>query len=424
MCKHRKIRFLAYCHEKSLNICSSNLLTVFDLKGRTGNQEHGEHGWFKAGERSYSLLLKSKAVDLLAKSYPDSSRAGNLYQLKWFLEFNKMGPEEFLGLSDLEIKQCVRRACLQKNSEGSFAAGRRVFYVVRRFLELNDREVSFSKSQRETLIKRRPKKIARQYIPTREDIYRMTDSYPDKGNNQQLRGRAIILCGWQSGVRPSCLCSWTYGMFKDKLWPKPKIPIPIKVVAYRPPSVTDCAEDTKLSAYNVNYYYTFLHEEATQALKAYLDARIEGGWQPRPEDPVFVTEGTVSRGKPLESRHLLEIVKNAAKQIGIDPSSIWTHCLRKAFRKTLYRGGVDPDVAEALMGHKLPGSRGSYFDYHDLRFVREEYLRGLWGRIDMGRIRELEEDVGKLRREKKKLEGLTKEVAELREVVRNLLRKR
>lgn len=376
---------------------------MIDLKGRVGNQEHGKHGWFKAGERSYSPLLKSKAVDLLAKSYPESSRSGNLYQLKWFLDFNKVGPDEFLGLSDTEIKQAVRRACLQKNSEEKFAVARRVFYVVRRFLELNGKEVSFSRTERKTLFKRRPKKIARQYIPDREDVYRMHDSYPDKGNNQQLRGRAIVLCLWQSGVRAKCLCSWTYGMFKDKLWPQPKIPVPIKVVAYREKEITDCAVDTKLSAYQVNYYYTFLHEEAAQALKAYLDARIKDGWQPQPEDPVFVTEGTVSQGEPLDASHLLGIVKTAAEQIGINPDSIWTHCFRKAFRKTLYRGGIDPDVAEAMMGHKLPGSRGSYFDYHDVNFASEQYIKGFWSRISEDRIKELEKHIASLR-----LNGLTR----------------
>lgn len=380
-----------------------------------GRYEHGEHGWFKPGERSYALLLKSKAVDLLAKSYPSTSRAGNLYQLKWFLDFSKVGSEEFLGLSEKEIKQLIKHACLEKNSKGHYASTRRMFYVVRRFLELNDKEVSFSRSERKTLFKRRPKKIARQYIPDREDIYRMHDSYPDKGNNQQLRGRAVTLCLWQSGVRAKCLCSWTYGMFKDKLWPQPQIPVPIKIVAYREEGVYDCAVDTKLSAYAVSYYYTFLHEEAAQALKQYLDARIESGWQPRPEDPVFVTEGTVSQGEPLNATHLLGIVKTAAEQIGINADSIWTHCFRKAFRKTLYRGGVDPDVAEAMMGHKLAGSRGSYFDYHDVSFASEQYMRGFWSRISEDKIKELEKRVAKTTAYEKRIEELERKNAILKQ---------
>lgn len=381
------------------------------MKGRF---EHGEHGWFKPGERSYALLLKSKAVDLLAKSYPSTSKPGNLYQLKWFLEFSKVGPEEFLGLDDKEVKQLIKRACLEKNSKGHYASSRRMFYVVNRFLELNEREVGFSRSERRILFKRIPKKTARQYVPNREDIYRIVDAYPDKGNNQQLRGRAVVLCLWQSGVRSKCLCSWTYGMFQDKLWSHPKIPVPVKVVAYRDKDGYNCAVDTKLSAYNVSYYYTFLHEEAVKALKAYLDARIKDGWQPQPGDPVFVTEGTASQGKPVNSHHLLEMVKNGSKQIGIDPDSIWTHCFRKAFRKTLYRGGVDPDVAEALMGHKLAASRGSYFDYHDVKFVQEQYLRGYWSRISEDHIKELEKRVTKTLAYEKRIDELEEKNKELK----------
>ncbi len=360
--------------------------------------ERQEHGWFKPGEHSYAPLLRSKAVDLLAKSYPESSRPGNLYQLKWFLEFNQVGPQEFLDLPKPEIKMAIRRAMFEKSGEGHYAAARRMFYVVIRFLELNEKSVSFTKTEKKAMMKKKPKRIGRQHVPTIDEIYRMVDAVPNKGTRQQARARAILLCLWQSGVRASCLCSWVYGMFRDKLWPEIKVPIPIKVVAYRPPDVVDCAEDTKLSSYHVDYYFTFLHREAAQSLKSYLEERKASGWIPTDEDPVFVTEGTASVGKPIDFKHVIEIVKNAAGQIGVDPGSIWTHCLRKAFRKALYRGGVEPDVAEALMGHKLPGSRGSYFDYHDMNFVAAEYMRGFWKRMTVDRVRELEEEIAKLRR--------------------------
>ena len=393
------------------------------MKGRIGNQEHGKHGWFQHGERSYAPLLKSEAVQLLAKSYSVSNRASKLYQFQHFLEINQMGSEEILSLPEEEIKKCIRRAVLTKNEEGHYVAGRNLFYVARRFLELNGREVHFNRTEKKVLLKRKPKKIAKQHIPSREEIYRMADAMPNKGARQHARGNAITLCLWQSGVRASCLCSWLYGMFKDKLWSQPKIPVPIKVVAYRPPGVFDCAQDTKLSSYNVNYYYTFLHEEAAWALRTYLDERIADGWKPKDSDPVFVTEGTASQGEPVDSSHLLGIVKSAAQQIGIDPETIWTHCLRKAFRKTLYRGGVDPDVAEALMGHKLPASRGSYFDYHDVSFAANEYMRGFWNRIDIDRIRNLEDQIGELQKEKKKREELENELTTLKERMNNLTAK-
>jgi integrase len=306
---------------------------------------------------------------MLAGSLSKQNKACSLYQFQHFLDYNHVSPDELLGLNDEEIKGCIRKAIMHKRAEGSAGAARVMFYTVRRFLELNGREISFNKTEKKVLLKRIPKRIGKEYIPTREDVYRMIDSFPDHGALPRKRGQALILCDWQSGVRATCLCSWTYGMFKNQLWPTIKFPVHIKVVAERPEGVSDCAQDAKLSAYSVNYYYTFLAEEAAQALKDYLEQRQKEGWNPQDSDPVFVTHGTVTteNGKPLTSQHVVEIVKSAAKMIGIEPNKIWTHCLRKSFRKTLYTSGVDPDIAEALMGHKLGASRGSYFDYHDIQ---------------------------------------------------------
>jgi hypothetical protein len=228
----------------------------------------------------------------------------------------------------------------------------------------------------------------------------MVDAFPDHGALQRKRGQALILCDWQSGVRANCLCSWTFAMFKDQLWPTIKFPVKIKVASDRPEGVTDCAVDTKLSSYNVNYYYTFLAEEGARTVKDYLEERQKQGWKPKDSDPVFVTHGTVieENGRPLNAQHVVDVVKSAAKQIGIDPSKIWTHCLRKAFRKTLYSSGVDPDIAEALMGHKLGASRGSYFDYHDIKFAEDNYKRASWTRLGVERFQQMENELAELRK--------------------------
>lgn len=85
--------------------------------------------------------------------------------------------------------------------------------------------------------------------------------------------------------------------------------------------------------------------------------------------------------------------------------------MRKSFRKTLYEGGVDPDVAEALMGHKLGASRGSYFDYHDLNFAKAEYTQGHWQRVSIDTVKQLEEEIGKLRQN-----GIVKEAEKTKEL--------
>jgi regulator of replication initiation timing len=198
-------------------------------------------------------------------------------------------------------------------------------------------------------------------------------------------------------------------MFKNSLFPKqngngetpaPKYPIKIIVTP---------DEDSKISSYGVGYYVTFLNVEAGEALREYLLQRMRpktihigrgeytpGGRReylseteqlvPKDEDYVFVTEGTVSRGRKLSQVSIRDIVKRAAVKAAIEPETIWPHCFRKGFRKTLYAAGLADDMAEALMGHKLPGSRGNYFDYHDDDMIAKQYLMADFGRTTSSRI--------------------------------------
>jgi integrase len=370
-------------------------------KGRL-NSERTIHGYYQAGAHSYEYLLKSPSVQLLNQTFTPTSKAGYLYQFKHFLDLNSLTPEEVLNLNDKEIQAAVMKAVAHKQAEKSYAAARRMFYVTRRFLELNGRDLIFNKTQRKLLLKREPKKISRERVPTREEIYRMADSFPDKGPIQKARGKAVVLCLWQSGVRSNCLCSWTYGIFKNQLYPEPKTIASIKVVANREPGFYEVAVDTKLSSYSINYYYTFLAKEGIEALRDYIEERKREGWIPQDSDPVFATYGTVkaNNGKPLTPQHVITIVKNAAHQVGIPRESTWTHLLRKAFRKTLYASGVDPDVAEALMGHKLGSSKTSYFDYHDVEFAKKEYAKGNWMRISIAKFEALEEKITELSKAK------------------------
>jgi integrase len=395
-------------------------LEIFMSKGRI-DAERNVHGCYQPGAHSYEYLLESPSVQLLNQTFTPTSKAGYLYQFKHFLEINNLTPEALLNLSDKEIQAAVMKAVAKKQGEKSYAAARRMFYVARRFLELNGRELIFNKTQRKLLLKREPKKISREHVPTREEIYRMADSFPDKGPIQKARGKAVVLCLWQSGVRANCLCSWTYGIFKNQLYPEPKSIASIKVVANRDPGIYNCAVDSKLSSYSVNYYYTFLAKEAIEALRDYLEERKKQGWTPKDSDPVFVTHGTVKEinGKPLNPQHVIEIVKNAAHQIDIPRESTWTHLLRKAFRKTLYGSGVDPDVAEALMGHKLGASKTSYFDYHDADFVKKEYAKGNWMRVSIAKIEAMEEEITELRKAKDENAGLQKRMSELESFMAN-----
>jgi len=52
---------------------------------------------------------------------------------------------------------------------------------------------------------------------------------------------------------------------------------------------------------------------------------------------------------------------------------MWTHTIRKAFRKIVRQTNIDDDDKEQLMGHVIQGSRESYYDKKDVGLIMEAY---------------------------------------------------
>lgn len=291
------------------------------------------------------------------------TREKKLYQFEKFLLASSIaGAAELLRLSDREIKLKVRRLVNWYLQQGKGVWAKQIAITVKGFLESQDRALEWKRSER---IRTPPrKKVAFEHVPAKNEVYSLAE------NSRSLRNRAVVLSLFQSGVRVSCLCNWTFELLGEQLYPEIKVPVRIKVT----PNL-----DTKLSLYGLSHYITGLREEAALAIREYLDMRRKRGWAPQPSDAVFVTEGLPGRGIRRENVWLM--VKTAAKRSGIKPESIWTHCLRKSFRKVLNATpGIDEDTKEALMGHKLPGSRGSYFDYHDEDEVMGKYMQADFSR--------------------------------------------
>jgi len=357
-------------------------------------REHSEFGWYAKGEPKFLELFKCESMQVFGDPAGLRDTSG-LYQLKWFFDTVKVSPDEFLRLPEEVKRQKISVACRNKHTSSGAQV---MFYMVQKFLDLNGKSLSYTRQQKRGLFKRAPYKNGKQHIPKAEEVYRMADSFPKRNSQQQLRGKALILCQWQSGVRSTCLCDWRYGMFRDKL-NLDAAPLLVKIVSKRQKNDWTVAVDTKLSGYGLGYYYTFLGEEAILALREYLEERKRNDWQPRDEDHVFVTEGTIeqAKGRSVTAHHLLNNVKTAAQQIGLDPSTVWAHLLRKSFRNVLRRAGLEEDVCEALMGHTLSNSQGSYFDSADMEQARDEYERAgpYFSRVDHKKVEQLEEEIPK-----------------------------
>jgi len=265
--------------------------------------------------------------------------------------------QQLLDLDPERTRRLVLQITQDYLQKKKFTMARQIRIAAKGFLEANDKELKFKRGER---IRKIRTKVSQEIIPDKETVYRMAGVLPN------LRDRAIVLCLFQSGARVGCLVNWTVGMVRDQLYPELRVPVRLKITN---------KIDTKLTGYGLDYYYAFLQEEAAAALKEYLDERLRKDGKLRDTDPLFPPVARHARKKVTDETRILSVIKKAAKRIGLDPKNIWTHCLRKTFRKILNASDIDEDTKEALMGHTLPGSRGSYFDLHDIDEIAAKYMK-------------------------------------------------
>ena len=319
--------------------------------------------FFASGPKCYEPLLADPLVrDWIGVYRSEKTRDGYLRYLLRICSESGLSPSRLLELQPEDARRVVMRIARSCLEEDKITTARMIQTVAKSFFEYHDKAFSFKRLDR---IKKVRKKVAYEVIPSKDQIYRMADVVK-KECPKRIRNRAVILCLFQAGVRVNCLLNWRVGMVRDQLYAEIKIPVRLKITNQI---------DTKLSGYGLDYYYTFLQAEAAQALREYLDQRMKIEGERQDNDYIFKPlYRTLSRKERTNKVRILELVKSAAKKIDLDPRCVWTHTIRKSFRKVLNASPIDEDTKEALMGHRLPGSRENYFDSHDLDEIARKYM--------------------------------------------------
>jgi len=174
---------------------------------------------------------------------------------------------------------------------------------------------------------------------TNLDVKRLLD------HTRTPRDRAIILVGFQAGMDESTLCSLTFGDVADGL---AKNEHPQKLDLYRPKTGTE--------------YYSFLGQDATEALSAYLNDVKAKGLKPKHSTPLFLKEGS----KALEFKRLTtNLVQNMMREVAVrsglvdedfggkDFNPLGFHALRESFGSIMINHGVPDSLVDFWLGHEV-----------------------------------------------------------------------
>ena len=335
-------------------------------------------GQYIKGTRVWESLLEYECVEKWLRRYSKNARDMYGRALLGFTEKTELTPDQLLEIEDLiKLRDLIMDYCLEIAEAGKGALANHTRAALKSFFVFHDKQPIPFRPKIDT-IHFSPKKLQVQKIPSLEEVYRIADLT----NNP--RDRAIILCLAQSGVRVSCLCRWTWSMIKDQLYPQVQAPVKLLIT----PEL-----DNKILKYSRNFYYTFLAEEAAEALKAWLDYRMSKGWKPKELDPLWVAferDNKTPTVNPIERRHVWEMVNRITKKARLD--GVWVHLLRKTFDNTLVTS-IPFAYKAALLGHNLPGSAGAYFDWNNVEELEKQYQSADWSRSGLSRINHLEKTV-------------------------------
>jgi len=329
------------------------------------------------------------------KRIGDSQASRQLYCSNFhaFFKFAKkketdvIDPDDLLRLSKEVLSNLVQDFCDLKIESPRYANTR--MQVLKTFFRVNglkgDKELNVEGYSLRSCSRKKP-----EYIPTLAEALKMADVAGS------LKNRAIVLVLLSTGLRNSTLRAIVYDEVKKELQ-NGLTNIHIGVHRGMKKIVPNaCKGGTE--------YSVFTSAEATEALRLYIKERLRKFGKIDEGEPIFISEPSRLHRKrrafkPLTSREVQLIVKEAAKRAGIERwADVTPHTLRKTFATwvlcaPLIDGSrLDVKTQEVFMGHKLRGSMDVYYDRSKIDHLRREYSKLVFDQSD----RELTKALGVL----------------------------
>jgi len=191
-----------------------------------------------------------------------------------------------------------------------------------------------------------PKIVNKRMQLTTADIKLLVD------HARSPRDRAIILTMFQGGMDASTLCSIKYGDIAKGLKSEEH---PLKLELFRRKSGID--------------YYTFLGNDAIEALKAYINNLESKGVKFEDDTPLFLKQSNkAKRFEPLYSGLVANMLKKVAISSGLVNKKlngnkfnpVGPHALRENFGSIMINKGVPGSIVDFWLGHAVSDMAEAY----------------------------------------------------------------
>jgi len=175
------------------------------------------------------------------------------------------------------------------------------------------------------------------------------------------RDRAIVLFHFQGGLDVSTLCDLNYGDIAEEL---EKNSHPLKIETMRVKSGVE--------------FYTFVGQDAIDALKAYLADMKSRGVESTNKTPLFLQ----GRGKKrLKTHNIQTMMKDLAVRTGFVTNGnngnsfnpLGTHSLRESFGSLMINSGVPDTIVDFWLGHEI-GDMAKAYKETQFKNLKQMYL--------------------------------------------------
>jgi len=316
-------------------------------------------GW-KSGYTSVDRLLRH----LIRKTKSEGSRATYLKTLSQFVRFTDLSPEQLVVLEKEQIEENVQAFCDLARAPRT---ANRKMEELKTFFKYN----GFRTGNKCNLILERHyigvrERSRPEYIPTEEEIQAILN---EAGLN--LKWRALFYVTYTTGLRSSTLRAVKYGDIRKEVEADVS-PLLVRVYPEMKKIIPEACK-------NKIPYFTFISKDAVDAVKTYVaDREIRLG--PLEDDQILFCSDNrrIKKEKrpysPLDMTAPEKMIRKAAKAARIrEWRHVTPHCLRKAFERALRNSSLNTKDQEFLMGHILPGSQDTYYDFSKVEDLKIKY---------------------------------------------------